>query len=154
MSNNLFSTSSNILLVYRKNREDQTRFPLAASHTSIWQPASDHGARESACAGLINQLQRFRFDPRIACLENTDTATVGDWWTGMVGHHALNCELAQKMFQLGSDLLSATDGLSEFHSDINKIHVRNDWDPLKRSTINDDYLPANSLQMDSTRPLT
>ena len=41
------------------------------------------GARESACEGLINQLQRCRFDPSIACLENTDTAIVGDWWTGV-----------------------------------------------------------------------
>ena len=35
--------------------------------------ASGRGARESACACLINQLQRCRFDPRIACLENTDS---------------------------------------------------------------------------------
>ena len=51
------------------------------------------GARVSACAGLINQLQRCQFDPRIACLENTDTAIVGDWWTRVEGHHALNCML-------------------------------------------------------------
>ena len=53
--------------------------------------ASGRGARVSACAGLINQLLRCRFDPRIACLENTDTAIVGDWWTRVGGHHALNC---------------------------------------------------------------
>ena len=53
--------------------------------------ASGRGARESACAGLINQLQCCRFDSRIACLKNTDTAIVGDCWTGVGGHHALNC---------------------------------------------------------------
>ena len=53
--------------------------------------ASGRGARESACAGLIYQLQRCRFDPRIARMENTDTAIVGDWSTGVGGHHALNC---------------------------------------------------------------
>ena len=40
--------------------------------------ASGRVVRVSACVGLINQLQRCRFDPRIACLENTDTAIVGD----------------------------------------------------------------------------
>ena len=53
--------------------------------------ASGCGARVSACAGLINQLQRCRFDSRIACLENPDTAIVGDWWTEVGGRHALNC---------------------------------------------------------------
>ena len=47
------------------------------------------GARVAACAGLINQLQRCRFDSRIACLENLDTAIVGDWWAGLEGDHAL-----------------------------------------------------------------
>ena len=37
------------------------------------EPVSGRGARESACAGLINQVQRCRFDPRITCLEKTDT---------------------------------------------------------------------------------
>ena len=37
-------------------------------------PASGRGARVSACAGLINQLQRRWFDSRIACLEKSDTA--------------------------------------------------------------------------------
>ena len=46
-------------------------------------PASGSGARVSACAGLINQLQRCLFDSRIAYLENTDTAIVGDRWTGV-----------------------------------------------------------------------
>ena len=46
---------------------------------------SGRGARVSACAGLINQFQSCRFDSRIACLENTDTAIVGDWWTGVGG---------------------------------------------------------------------
>ena len=55
------------------------------------QPASGRGARVSACAGLINQLRRCRFDPRIACFENTDTAIVGDWWMVVGGHHSLNC---------------------------------------------------------------
>ena len=50
-----------------------------------------HGARVSACAGLINQLQRCLFDSRIACLENPDTTIAGDWWTGVGGHHPLNC---------------------------------------------------------------
>ena len=54
-------------------------------------PASGRGARVSACAGLINQLQRCQFDPRITCLENTDTVIVGDWWTGVGRRHALNC---------------------------------------------------------------
>ena len=54
--------------------------------------ASVCGARVSACAGLINQLQRCQFDSRIASLENPDTAIiVGDWWTGVAGHHALYC---------------------------------------------------------------
>ena len=48
-------------------------------------------ARVSAGAGPINQLQRCQFDPRITCLENTDTAIVGDWWTRVGGHHAMNC---------------------------------------------------------------
>ena len=34
----------------------------------VLKSASGRGARVSACAGLINQLQSFRFDPRIACL--------------------------------------------------------------------------------------
>ena len=50
----------------------------------IW-PASGRGASVSACAGLINQLQRCRLDSRIACLGNTDTAIVGDWWTCVGG---------------------------------------------------------------------
>ena len=54
-------------------------------------PASGRGARVSACAGLINQLQRCRFVSRIACLENHDTAIEGDWWTGVGGHQALYC---------------------------------------------------------------
>ena len=53
--------------------------------------ASGRGARVSACAGLINQLQRCRFDSRTACLENPDTAIVGDWWTWVGGLHAMNC---------------------------------------------------------------
>ena len=28
---------------------------------------------------------------KIACLENPDTAIVGDWWTGVGGHHVLYC---------------------------------------------------------------
>ena len=36
-------------------------------------PASGRGARVSACAGLINQLQRCQLDSRIACLENSDS---------------------------------------------------------------------------------
>ena len=48
------------------------------------KPASGRGARVSACAGLINQLQRCR-------LENTERAILGDWWTGLWGQHALNC---------------------------------------------------------------
>ena len=60
--------------------------------------ASGCGARVSACAGLINQLQRCLFDSRIECLENPETAIIiaGDWWTGVGGHHALNCLLVQK----------------------------------------------------------
>ena len=54
---------------------------------------SGGGARVSSCAGLINQLRHCRFEPRIACLENTDTAILGDWWTGVGGHRALNCLL-------------------------------------------------------------
>ena len=48
-------------------------------------PASSRGARVSACAGLINQLQRCQFDSRIACLENPDTAIVRDVWSGVGG---------------------------------------------------------------------
>ena len=59
--------------------------------STLLLPACGRGARVSACASLINQLQRCRFDPRIACLENPDTAIVGDWWTGVGVHHALNC---------------------------------------------------------------
>ena len=43
----------------------------AAAHLLEFK-ASGRGARESVCAGHINQLQRCLFDPRIACLENTD----------------------------------------------------------------------------------
>ena len=58
--------------------------PSPSKEKSIVTPASGRGARVSACAGLINQLQRCRFDSRIACLENLDTAIiVGDWWTGV-----------------------------------------------------------------------
>ena len=52
--------------------------------------ASGRGARVSACAGLVNQLQSCWFNPRIACLENTDTVIVGDRWMGVGGDHALN----------------------------------------------------------------
>ena len=46
-------------------------------------PDSGRSARVSAYAGLINQLQRCRFDSRIACYENSYTVIVGDWWTGV-----------------------------------------------------------------------
>ena len=45
--------------------------------------ASERGARVSGCACLIDQVQRCRFDSRIACFYNPDTAIVGDWWTGL-----------------------------------------------------------------------
>ena len=44
--------------------------------------AGGRGDRESACAGLINQLQCCQFDPRNACMEDTDTAIVGDCGRG------------------------------------------------------------------------
>ena len=58
---------------------------------SVAFPACGRGASVSASAGLINQLQRCRFDSRIAFMENPGTAIVGDWWTGVGGHHALYC---------------------------------------------------------------
>ena len=50
---------------------------------------SGRGARVSACTGLINQLQRCRFESLIACLENSDTAIEGERGWGL--HHALYC---------------------------------------------------------------
>ena len=44
-------------------------------------PASGRGARVSAFAGLINQLQSYRFDLNIAW-QNVDTAIVGGWGWG------------------------------------------------------------------------
>ena len=65
---------------------------------------------------VSNQLQRCRFDPRIACLENTDTAIVGD---GVGGTPRPELLTGAKKFQLGCLIRY---WLSKFHSDINKIH--------------------------------
>ena len=51
-------------------------YVMKCKNTTATRLASGRGARVSACAGLINQ-QRCRFDSRIACLENPDTAIVG-----------------------------------------------------------------------------
>ena len=48
----------------------------------------------------MNQLQRCRFDPRIACLENTDTAIGGDWWTGVGDTPRSELLTGAKKFQL------------------------------------------------------
>ena len=53
-------------------------------------PAGGRGARVSARAGLTNQLLSFWVGPRIAG-KNTDTAIVGDRWTGVGGTHTLYC---------------------------------------------------------------
>ena len=42
------------------------------THIALLIYTSGRGARVSACAGLINQLQCCQFDSRIACLENPD----------------------------------------------------------------------------------
>ena len=52
------------------------------------------------CAGLTNQLLSCWIDPRITW-KNTDTAIVGDRWTGVGGHHSLHCYLVQKKSHLG-----------------------------------------------------
>ena len=52
-------------------------------------PAGGRGANVSACADLSNQLLNCWVDPRMCLEKNTDTAIVGDRWTGMMGHHAL-----------------------------------------------------------------
>ena len=75
-------------------------------------PASGSGARVSACAGLINQLQRCRFDSRIACLENIDAAIVGDRATGVGGHHALNAKKSHLGYLISIQLPT---GFREFH---------------------------------------
>ena len=62
------------LLFEQINVNSANQWPVASAH--------GRGARESVCAGLINQLRCCRFEPRIACLETTDTAIIGDWWTG------------------------------------------------------------------------
>ena len=54
------------------------------------RPADGRGASVSAYAGLTNQLLSCWVDPRIAW-KNTDTAIVGDRWTGVWGHPALYC---------------------------------------------------------------
>ena len=59
--------------------------PLTTKDIGHERPATGRGARVSACAGLINQLQRCRFDSRIACLKNPDTVIVSEWWTGGEG---------------------------------------------------------------------
>ena len=49
-------------------------------------PAGGRGASVSACAGLTNQLLSCWVDPRIAWIKHsmhTDTAIVGDRWTGV-----------------------------------------------------------------------
>ena len=53
-------------------------------------PASDRGARVSACTCLINLLQSCWFDPNNAW-QNADTEIVCYWWTGVEGHDALCC---------------------------------------------------------------
>ena len=83
---------------------------------------SGRGVRASACAGLINQLQRCRFDPRIASLENTDTAIVGDWWTLVGGTPRPELLTGAKNSNWGAWLAFSYLRLLEFHSDINKIH--------------------------------
>ena len=58
----------------------------------LYPPAAGgQGDKVSACAGLTNQMQSRRFDPRIACLENTDSAMIADWWTGVGAHHSQQC---------------------------------------------------------------
>ena len=53
------------------------------------RPAGGRGASVSACADFTNQLLSCWVDPRICLDKNTDTAIVGDGWTGVVGHHDL-----------------------------------------------------------------
>ena len=71
---------------------------MSNSSRNRWsQQDGGRGARVSACAGLTNKLLSCWVDPRIAWW-NTDTAIVGDWWTGVRGHHALvGHQLVQKV---------------------------------------------------------
>ena len=90
----------------------------------IVEPASGHGARVSACAGLINQLQSCRFDLRIACLENPDSncRRLVDGGVGTPRPELLTGAKKSQLRCLISFQLPMGFGLSEFHSDINKIH--------------------------------
>ena len=45
-------------------------------------PACGRGARVSACAGLINQLQSCRFDPGIACKRHSNCIATARWGFG------------------------------------------------------------------------
>ena len=84
--------------------------------------ASGRGARVSACAGLINQLQRCLFDFRIACLENPDTAIVGYWWTGGWGTPRPVLLTGVKKSHLGCLIsFELTMGFQNFVA-INKVH--------------------------------
>ena len=56
-----------------------------------FKPAVGRGASVSACADLANQLMSCLVDPLLCLDKNTDTAIVGDWWTGVGGHRALYC---------------------------------------------------------------
>ena len=79
--------------------------------------ASGRGARLSACAGLINQLQRCRFDSRIACLENPDTNNYfrRPMDGGGVDTKPWTVYFCKKVPTGVPYLLSGADGLSEFH---------------------------------------
>ena len=70
-------------------------------------PAGGRGASVSARAYLRNQLLSCWFDLRICLDKNTDTAIVGDRWTGVGGHHALYCWLVQKCPIRGAWLASS-----------------------------------------------
>ena len=56
----------------------KNRFKILNTVFRIFTHGSGRGARVFTCEGLVNQLLSCLFDPRIACLENTDTAIVGD----------------------------------------------------------------------------
>ena len=80
-----FETLSLEYVTYMRHMHHRSRVYVSHSCHMV-QPVAV--VLEYLLAGLFNQLHRCRFNPRIACLENTDTAIVGDWWTGMGGHHA------------------------------------------------------------------
>ena len=66
-------------------------FMVLLLRSKVVVPTGGQGTSLFACADVTNQLLSCWVDPHICLDKNTDTAIVGDRWTGMGGHHALYC---------------------------------------------------------------